>query len=77
MLSFALRTSLSYVCFIENIRSNKLVSRGHLANHGFIETAVKGRWIFVAVYHYLKAENRLQSIKNADNENYEYIYFAN
>ena len=24
-------------------------TRGHLANHGFIETAVKGRWIFVAV----------------------------
>ena len=38
------------VCILLRIsHSNKLVSRGRLANHGFIETAVKGRWIFVAV----------------------------
>ena len=41
---------LAICCVLSEIsHSNKLVSRGHLANHGFIETAVKGRWIFVAV----------------------------
>ena len=41
---------LAICCVLSEIsHSNKLVSRGHLANHGFIETAVKSRWIFVAV----------------------------
>ena len=71
VLSVALRTSPSWNCFFLKIsHSNKLVSRGHLANHGFIKTALKSRWIFVALYQYLYAENRHQYLKSSDNENY-------
>ena len=77
LLSSALRTSSSYGCVLLKIsHSNKLVSRGHLANHGFIETAVKGRWIFVAVIKTIGRKSPYITLKGSDNENYV-IYFVN